>query len=195
MKPSLWWRAQHGCVDHPKLIKLSDRAHRNWFNLNCVASANGGVLPDIGTVAIKLRLTEARAAAAITELVDAKLFDLTEDGYVPHDWSQWQFKTDGLDPTNTERQRKHRALRRAELAELKALRNSAHNASGNGVRNAVTEPVTNTVTAVTTKRPETETDITTTVSVERGPGNKAADKPPFPISPSLAANIARKIKA
>jgi hypothetical protein len=69
VKPGRWWRAQNACVDNPKLIKLNDRAHRNWFNLSCVANEHGGVLPDIGTVAIKLRISEARAAAAITELV------------------------------------------------------------------------------------------------------------------------------
>jgi hypothetical protein len=69
MKPGRWWRAQNACVDNAKLIKLNDRAHRNWFNLSCVANEHGGVLPDIGTVAIKLRLSEARAAAAIAEMV------------------------------------------------------------------------------------------------------------------------------
>src|SRR3954463_7810089 len=115
MKPGRWWRAQNACVDNAKLIKLNDRAHRNWFNLSCVANEHGGVLPDIGTVAIKLRLSEARAAAAIAEMVVHKLFDKREDGsFVPHDWNQWQYKTDEADPTNAERQKKLRAKRRDE---------------------------------------------------------------------------------
>jgi hypothetical protein len=81
VKPGPWWRAQNSCVDHAKLIKLSDKAHRNWFNLVCVASAHAGVLPDIATIAIKLRMTEARCAAAIAELVAARLFDQREDGF------------------------------------------------------------------------------------------------------------------
>lgn len=163
MKPGRWWRAQNACVDNAKLIKLNDRAHRNWFNLNCVANEHGGVLPDLGTIAIKLRISEARTAAAIAELVAAKLFDQREDGsFVPHDWNQWQYKTDAADATNAERQKKHREKQRAELRQLKALRDSNSSALRNGaLRNGVTD--------VTAKRPDTDTDnITTTVSVERG---------------------------
>lgn len=158
MKPGRWWRAQNACVDNAKLIKLNDRAHRNWFNLNCVANEHGGVLPDIGTIAIKLRVSEARAAAAIAELVAAKLFDRREDGsYVPHDWNQWQYRTDEVDPTNAERQKRMRAKRRDELNELRALRDHVRNVQ---LRNGVTP--------VTAKRPEADTDIkTTTASVER----------------------------
>lgn len=158
MKPGRWWRAQNSCVDNAKLIKLNDRAHRNWFNLNCVANDHGGVLPDIGTVAIKLRVSEARAAAAIAELVAARLFDKREDGaIVPHDYNQWQYKTDEVDPTNAERQKRLRAKRRDELNELRALRDHVRNG-----------PLRNGVTPVTAKRPEADTDnITTTVSEER----------------------------
>lgn len=157
MKPGPWWRAQNACVDNAKLIRLSDKAHRNWFNLNCVANSHGGVLPDLETVAIKLRMSEARAAAAIAELVAKKLFDQREDGaYVPHDYNEWQFKTDAADATNADRQKRFRAKQREELRQLKALRDGA-------LRNGVT--------TVMAKRPETETEITSTVCEERGPSN------------------------
>ena len=164
MKPGPGWRAQNSCVDHAKLIKLSDKAHRNWFNLVCVASAHGGVLPDIGTISIKLRMSEARCAAAIAELVTARLFDQREDGsFVPHDWSEFQFKSDATDPTNARRQVEHRKKKAAEMRELKALLDTSRNALRNGaLRNGVTD--------VTAKRPETDKNITTTVSVERGEG-------------------------
>lgn len=160
MKPGNWWRAQNTCVDHAKLILLSDKAHRNWFNLNCIANANGGVLPDLQTIAVKLRVSESRAAAAISELVSKRLFDQREDrSFVPHDWNEWQFKTDLADMTNAERQKRHREKSRAELRAMKALLNSNNNALRNGVSNGVTD--------VTVKRPETDKNITTTVSVER----------------------------
>ncbi|UQD69224.1 hypothetical protein JEY40_24725 [Bradyrhizobium japonicum] len=139
---------------------LGDKAFRNWFNLNCVANEHGGVLPALAVVAIKLRVSEARAAAAIAEMVTKKLFDKREDGtFVPHDWNEWQFKTDEADPTNAERQKNFRARQRAEMAELKALRDASKSALRNGVRNGVT--------SVMAKRPDTDTDITTTASVER----------------------------
>lgn len=166
MKPGNWWRAQNNCVDSAKLILLGDKAFRNWFNLNCVANAHGGVLPDIKTVAVKLRVSEGKAAAAIAELVSKRLFDRREDGkFAPHDWNEWQFKTDVADATNAERQKNFRARQREERKALLALRDISRNALRNGVNNDVTD--------VTAKRPETERNITTTVSVERGPGNRA----------------------
>lgn len=89
---------------------LSDKAHRNWFNLTCLASGNEGVLPDIKIVAVKLRLTPSRAALALAELVGARLFDQREDGeYVPHEWEVWQFKSD---TTGAERVQRYRERRR-----------------------------------------------------------------------------------
>lgn len=130
---SHWWRAHDEAVDDPKLILLSDKAHRAWFGLMCVASANEGILPDIKIVAVKLRLTPPRAAAALAELVSAGLFDRREDGrFEPHNWRGRQYKTDVTDPTNAERQKRYRDRHR------------------NG-RNTVTDTVTD-------KRPETEAD-------------------------------------
>jgi alkylhydroperoxidase family enzyme len=157
VKPGRWWRAQNASVDNPKLIKLNDRAHRNWYNLNCVANEHGGVLPSLDIVAIKLRVSEARAAAAIVEMVTHRLFDRREDGtFVPHDWNQWQYKTDETDVTNADRQKRHRLKMKQERAELAALRDRVRNA-----------PLRNAVTDVTAKRAEADKNITTTASVER----------------------------
>ncbi len=178
MKPGRWWRAQNSCVDSAKLILLSDKAHRNWFNLNCVANEHGGVLPSLTVIAVKLRVSEARAAAAIAELVAKNLFDRREDGsFVPHDWNQWQYKTDEADATNAERQKAFRKRQREEMNALKALRD----AFGNGA-------LRNGVTTVMAKRPDTETErITTTSNVERGPGNGSVSA-----SPELVALLTRR---
>jgi hypothetical protein len=182
VKPGRWWRAQNSCVDNAKLIMLGDKAFRNWFNLNCVANDHGGVLPSLDVVAIKLRVSPARAAAAITELVSKRLFDKREDGsYVPHDWNEWQFKTDESDPTNAERQRNFRARQRAELAELKALRDASKSALRNGKRNGVT--------TVMAKRPDTETDIKTPiVSEDRATGLAGGE---YAGSPSFQNSLRR----
>jgi hypothetical protein len=157
VKPGRWWRAQNASVDNPKLIMLSDKAHRNWYNLNCVANEHGGVLPALNIVAVKLRVSEARAAAAITELVAHKLFDRREDGsFVPHDWNQWQYKTDETDVTNADRQKRHREKVRRERQEFEALQAQLRNGA---LRNGVTH--------VTAKRAEADKNITTTVSEDR----------------------------
>lgn len=94
-----WWRAYDAAVDNAKLGKLSDALHRAWFNLCCVASANGGVLPDIDTVAFKLRVTAHKAAELITALVAARLFDRRGDGrFEPHEWNEKQYKSDVSTP-------------------------------------------------------------------------------------------------
>lgn len=173
MKPGRWWRAQNACVDNAKLILLNDKAFRNWFNLNCVANEHGGALPSLSIVAVKLRLTEPRVASALAELVSKKLFDQREDGsFVPHDWNQWQYKTDEADPTNAQRQKNFRKRQREEMSALKALRDNVHNgASRNGV------------TTVMAKRPEADTEITTGIYVERGPAKGSK----YSASPELAA--------
>ncbi len=158
MKPGPWWRAQNACIDNAKLIMLSDKAHRNWFNLNCLANAHGGVLPELAVIAIKLRVSESRAAAALAELVSKRLFDQRQDGsFVPHDYAEWQFKTDVIDATNAERQRRHRAKAQSEKRAIMAMLDQSRN------------PLRNGVSHVMAKRPETETDKTSsTEDVETG---------------------------
>lgn len=75
---SLWWRAECGSIDHPKLLKLSDSMHRAWYTLMCVAGANGGALPPTEDIAIRLRMNKAKVAEWITKLVQADLFDNVE---------------------------------------------------------------------------------------------------------------------
>lgn len=91
---SRWWRAYDEAVDDPKLILLSDRAHRAWFNLMCLTSANEGIIPDLKVVAVKLRISPAKAAAVLTELVRAGLIDESETGFRPHNWDGRQYKSD-----------------------------------------------------------------------------------------------------
>lgn len=160
---STWFRVHNALVDDPKVRKLPDHLVASLLFLWCIASENGGTLPDIDDVAFKLRTTAAKAAETITRLVKAGLIDETETGFAPHNWSGRQYKTDAGDPTNAERQKKFQARRRQELRELKALRDASHNSLRNGA-------LYNGVSYVTAKRPDTDTDTdnkTTTVRVER----------------------------
>jgi hypothetical protein len=51
-----WWRAYNEAVNDPKLQLLSDALFRAWFNVMCIASANGGDLPALKDVAFTLRI-------------------------------------------------------------------------------------------------------------------------------------------
>lgn len=91
---SRWWRAYDEAVDDPKLIMLSDKAHRAWFNLMCLTSANGGALPQIEVIAIKLRMPEKKLAPIIEELVSRGLLDEFDGTLRPHNWNGRQYKSD-----------------------------------------------------------------------------------------------------
>jgi len=132
-----WWRAYDEAVDDPKVQLLEPSLFKSWFNLMCLASLNGGVLPAIEHIAFKLHVPKLKAELIISALVAANLLEKREDGVIgPHNWSGRQYKSDVIDPTNAERQRRYRK------------------------RHAVTA---NTVTA---KRPETETETETETDLD-----------------------------
>jgi hypothetical protein len=103
-----WWRAYDAAIDHEKLLLLTDRQHRGWFNLMCLASANGGQLPEMRIMALKLRMSSAKVAGLLAELQAARLFDEVDGKITPHNWNSRQYKTDVTDPTNAERQQRYR---------------------------------------------------------------------------------------
>lgn len=129
-----WWRAYDEAIDDAKLLLLPSDWHRwGWFRVMCLASANGGTVPPIDVVAVKLRASKHKCAELITTLVRSILLDEIEPGqFTPHNWNGRQYRNDTSDPTNADRQRRYRE------------RHS--NGHSNGV------------TPVTAKRPETETE-------------------------------------
>lgn len=109
---SRWLRIDEDCIHNPKILKLPEALRWQWVALLCVASKNDGVLPPIDDIALCLRVPEAKAAEFITKLVKARLIDRDGEVFVPHNWRKRQFKTDGSDPTNSERQRRYRERHR-----------------------------------------------------------------------------------
>lgn len=115
---SLWWRAENGSIDHPKLLKLSDAMHRAWYTLMCVASANGGALPPADDIAVRLRLPVTKVAEWIARLVAADLFDNVDGVFVPHNWNKRQYKSDKSDPTAGERMKRYRKNKRNGVTDV-----------------------------------------------------------------------------
>jgi hypothetical protein len=105
---SRWWRAYDEAVDDPKLILLTDRQHRVWFNLCCINSKNGGTLPTLAVIAVQLRMKPDKAKHAVAELVALGLVDAIEGGFAMHNWNARQFKSD----VSTERVQALRKRRR-----------------------------------------------------------------------------------
>ena len=101
---SRWFRFYDDVVGDPKAQMLSDNLFRSWVNLLCIASKNGGSLPDLAAVAYYLRMNEAKAAETLTRLCKAGLLDKHENTFAPHNWNGRQFKTDADDKSNAARQ-------------------------------------------------------------------------------------------
>lgn len=156
-----WFRFYTGVVDDPKAQMLAPDVFKHWVNVLCIAGKYDGDLPALSVMAFTLRLSEARVAGILAKLHALGLLDKTDTGFKPHNWDGRQYKTDLKDPTNAERQKELRKRKAAELAELKALRDGVTLPLRNG-------DVRNGVRSVTAKRPDTETErTTTTASVER----------------------------
>src|SRR6516164_6651178 len=101
---SRWFRFYDDALNDPKLLRLSDRMHRVWIGLLCVASKNDGKLPSMEDCALMLRLQPERMAEALASLVGAGLLDRDGAALSPHNWASRQFKSDG----SAERMKRHR---------------------------------------------------------------------------------------
>lgn len=99
-----WFRIYDEVIDDPKLLKLPEATRWYWLAMLCAASKNGGSLPTLDDLALHLRVTNARAAALLTEMQKAGLVDRTENGFEPHNWNARQFKSD----VSTERVKRFR---------------------------------------------------------------------------------------
>lgn len=102
-----WWRAYSRARHDPKLLKLSDRHFRWWFNLVSVAADNDGMLPDHADLAVEFRVAPKAMTEALDALVSAGLFDHDDSGIHPHNWNGLQYKHD----VSTERVKRFRQRR------------------------------------------------------------------------------------
>lgn len=103
-----WWRAYDDALNSPKLQRLPGETFKGWFNLCCLASANGGRLPRVEDIAFALRKRPDQVAALIKALQRAGLIDEVEGGFAPHNWNERQFRSD----VSTDRVRRHRERKR-----------------------------------------------------------------------------------
>jgi hypothetical protein len=75
---SRWFRFYDDDLNNPKQLRLSDRMHRVWIGLLCVASKHDGKLPSMEDCALMLRLPPERMAEALASLIGAGLLDRDE---------------------------------------------------------------------------------------------------------------------
>jgi len=100
-----WFRFYDDAVNNPKVQRLKPGLFRAWVNLLCVSSKHDGAITgDIEALAFTLRLPAAKVKAQIEALLAARLIDVTETGFTPHDWPLYQYDSD----TSTERVKRFR---------------------------------------------------------------------------------------
>jgi hypothetical protein len=99
-----WFRYYTDDLNNPKLLRLSDRLHRVWIGLLCVANQTDGTLPAMEDCALMLRLPPERMAEALVSLVGAGLLERHGDVLSPVDWSTRQYRSD----SSADRMKRHR---------------------------------------------------------------------------------------
>ncbi len=110
---SLWFKIFDDSLDDPRLQRLAPATFRTWFNLLCVASRNGGSLPDLAALAWLLRCSRKPLARRLDELTAAGLLEEVDGGLRPVQWERRQtLREVGDDPLpGAERTRRWRERR------------------------------------------------------------------------------------
>lgn len=103
-----WFRSHASKLNKPKVLRLSDKLYRAWDSLLCVACEFDGVLPSPADTALLMRKSEKETAALVAELIAREFFIMTERGIEPHQWNEWQYKSD----VSTERVKQFRERQR-----------------------------------------------------------------------------------
>ena len=106
-----WFRFYAKAMRDPKVAKLPDNDFRLWVELMCVASENDGKIPPLDDLKHLLRRRLDHLKGGVKRLISALLIDALEDGYEPHNWSKFQYKSD----TSTDRVKRHRSKRNVSV--------------------------------------------------------------------------------
>lgn len=102
-----WFRFYADAMRNPKVLRLSDKDFRLWVNLLALAAENDGRIPADDDLKLVLGMRLDHLKGGLDRLISGGLIDLLDDGYEPHHWSKFQYKSD----TSTDRVQKHRAKR------------------------------------------------------------------------------------
>jgi hypothetical protein len=104
---SRWFRFYADAMRNPKVLRLSDKDFRLWVRLLAVASENDGHIAPAEDLKMVLAMRLDHLKGGLDRLIRGGLIDLLADGYEPHGWGKYQYKSD----ISTARVHKHRAKR------------------------------------------------------------------------------------
>ena len=104
---SRWFRFHAEAINDPKVQRLSPPLFKTWINLLCLASREGGVLPELADIAFAMRREESAVEDDLLALEELQFIDWVEGVLRPHNWDKWQYKDFGA----RERMQRHRKRR------------------------------------------------------------------------------------
>jgi hypothetical protein len=104
---SRWFRFYADAMRNPKVAALSDQDFRLWVELLAIASENDGHIPPLESLKHVLKRRLDHLSRGLKGLIRALLIDALTDGYTPHNWSKFQYKSD----VSTDRVHKYRKKR------------------------------------------------------------------------------------
>lgn len=158
-----WVKLDDRFPSHRKVALLSDRAFRLYVSALCWSSENltEGRITQRELPLVAARLRGIKAAAG--ELEAAQLWDRADDGWVIHDFLEYnpdRARVQADREANATRQQAWRDRKRAEREAKKAAEEAARNAP----RNGVTDDSKNTLDDTTTTATRHDDDTTTTAT-------------------------------
>lgn len=125
-----WFRFYSEAMRNPKVARLTDKEFRLWVELLAVAAEHDGVIPAMDDLKYLLKRRLDHLSTGVQRLISLGLIDLLGEGYEPHNWSKFQYKSD----VSTDRVRKHRGKGNVSEtppeAETEAETDSEASASG-----------------------------------------------------------------
>jgi len=136
-------------LDNPKFERIPADLIKPWLKCLVIARLYGGVLPDLQTVAYRLRVDQATAATWLSRLQKGHLLDPVGQGgdLQPHDWDFWN-PPNPVDRTNAERQKRFREKKRNAVTQTiePNLKESNVTEGVTALRNETVTPLRNAVT-------------------------------------------------
>lgn len=93
-----WLKIDDGMMEHPKILGLTDKEFRVHMHALCYTGRRRE--PHIHKTALPILCATPKQAG---KLADAGLWDVEGDGWVIHDWDEYQ-----TPKTDADRQREHR---------------------------------------------------------------------------------------
>ena len=91
-----WLRLWTDVLENPKVQDLPAPLFKAWVNLLLLANRQEkrGALPDLGRVALHLRISRVKAQKVLDQLIELGLIDDLAGTYGMHDWGEWQRQSD-----------------------------------------------------------------------------------------------------